>query len=203
VTRAALECELVLLACDTPGLAPALQALLPRFAAAYLSRFGHEREHLEFRAWFSGKVDADSIGMLGRAAGSGDGESVEYEDERRGVSKRLVFRGGELAAACLCGETAAAGWLREAMARGGDAEFLRRYALAPIARLPSARPARGRVVCSCLDVAEAEIAEAMARGADFERLRATLKCGTSCGSCVPELRRLAAAQAVTTSGAPA
>jgi assimilatory nitrate reductase catalytic subunit len=72
-----------------------------------------------------------------------------------------------------------------------------------MARLPSAKPARGRIVCSCLDVAETEILEAVARGAGVERLQSTLRCGTSCGSCVPELRRLAASQAVTTSGAPA
>jgi assimilatory nitrate reductase catalytic subunit len=50
--------------------------------------------------------------------------------------------------------------------------------------------ARGRVVCSCNNVAEADILAAVAAGAGLETLQETLRCGTGCGSCVPELKRL-------------
>ncbi|HKO87320.1 MAG TPA: (2Fe-2S)-binding protein [Burkholderiales bacterium] len=50
------------------------------------------------------------------------------------------------------------------------------------------------MVCNCLDVAETEIQRALKQGADFTVLQATLKCGTECGSCLPELRRMCVSQ---------
>jgi assimilatory nitrate reductase catalytic subunit len=52
---------------------------------------------------------------------------------------------------------------------------------------------RGRTVCNCFDVAESEIALFLGETPSLEALQASLKCGTNCGSCVPELRRMAAA----------
>jgi NAD(P)H-nitrite reductase large subunit len=52
--------------------------------------------------------------------------------------------------------------------------------------------ARGRTLCSCFDVAEADIVSAIAAGATLAKVQKDLKCGTNCGSCVPELRRLVA-----------
>jgi len=49
-----------------------------------------------------------------------------------------------------------------------------------------------RAVCACYGVREAEIRAAVAAGADLARLQKELRCGTSCGSCLPELKRLAA-----------
>jgi assimilatory nitrate reductase catalytic subunit len=54
----------------------------------------------------------------------------------------------------------------------------------------------GRVVCQCFNVSEPEITACLARSAGdaharLEALMAELKCGTNCGSCVPELRALA------------
>jgi assimilatory nitrate reductase catalytic subunit len=37
------------------------------------------------------------------------------------------------------------------------------------------------------------IRAALATGATLARVQRELKCGTNCGSCIPELRRLAAA----------
>jgi assimilatory nitrate reductase catalytic subunit len=49
-----------------------------------------------------------------------------------------------------------------------------------------------RAVCACFNVPEMAIRKAVAAGANFARLQRELKCGTNCGSCVPELRRLVA-----------
>jgi assimilatory nitrate reductase catalytic subunit len=56
---------------------------------------------------------------------------------------------------------------------------------------------RSAQVCTCHDVSEARIREALARftGAADERLtqlQRQLRCGTDCGSCLPTLRRLVA-----------
>jgi assimilatory nitrate reductase catalytic subunit len=50
--------------------------------------------------------------------------------------------------------------------------------------------APGRAVCACFKVVESEIRSAAAAGATLAKLQKDLKCGTNCGSCVPELRRL-------------
>jgi len=50
-----------------------------------------------------------------------------------------------------------------------------------------------RAVCACFKVGESQIRSAVAAGASLAKLQKDLKCGTNCGSCVPELRRLVAA----------
>ncbi|HIC0038207.1 TPA: (2Fe-2S)-binding protein, partial [Klebsiella variicola] len=58
---------------------------------------------------------------------------------------------------------------------------------------------RGRIVCSCFGVGERSINEAIASGcASVGALGGKLKCGTNCGSCVPELNALLAAQRTRT-----
>ena len=73
--------------------------------------------------------------------------------------------------------------------------------LLPGGEPPAALPPRSRQVCSCFDVDEARIRQALAEcaGSDAERMAAIqggLRCGTQCGSCLPELRRLVAGQPV-------
>jgi assimilatory nitrate reductase catalytic subunit len=59
---------------------------------------------------------------------------------------------------------------------------------------PVTRPsAIDRALCACLAVRESAVRGAIAGGAGLERLQSELKCGTSCGSCVPELKRLVSA----------
>ena len=70
------------------------------------------------------------------------------------------------------------------------AERLRRWLFAPIASAPTDAPARGRIICNCHDVSERDIAALLALGADLPQVQAELRCGTACGSCLPELRRL-------------
>jgi assimilatory nitrate reductase catalytic subunit len=48
-------------------------------------------------------------------------------------------------------------------------------------------------ICACFKVPESTIRSAVAAGASLAKLQKELKCGTNCGSCVPELRRLVAA----------
>lgn len=71
---------------------------------------------------------------------------------------------------------------------------LRRWLLAPLAAPPEGAGGRGRIVCNCLDVAESDIRAAISGGEDFGAMQQRLKCGTSCGSCVPEIRRMIIAE---------
>ena len=73
-----------------------------------------------------------------------------------------------------------------------DAQYkeFSRWALAPLSAPPSGEVGRGKIICNCLDVSQNEIVENIELGADLITLQNKLKCGTECGSCVPELKRL-------------
>ncbi|MNE86451.1 Nitrate reductase [compost metagenome] len=58
---------------------------------------------------------------------------------------------------------------------------------------PGERKDPGPIICSCFGVGENTIREAIADGCDSAAaLGAKLRCGTNCGSCVPELKGLIA-----------
>jgi assimilatory nitrate reductase catalytic subunit len=50
-----------------------------------------------------------------------------------------------------------------------------------------------------MDVSEQEILAEFSNGLDLSAIQAKLKCGTECGSCLPELKRLVA-QPVASAG---
>lgn len=52
----------------------------------------------------------------------------------------------------------------------------------------------GSIVCSCFQVGEKTIQAAISAGAsDYDALASELKCGTNCGSCIPEVKSLLSA----------
>jgi assimilatory nitrate reductase catalytic subunit len=55
---------------------------------------------------------------------------------------------------------------------------------------------RERIVCNCKQVTQTQIEHALAAGTGFDALKATLGCGTVCGSCVPEIKRMMRTKAV-------
>jgi assimilatory nitrate reductase catalytic subunit len=137
---------------------------------------------------------------------------VEYSDARRGLFKRARWASQRLAAFVLAGAvpgmvsgatathaSPAAG--KSAFAPSDDARLaasLRERLAAGAAwqgsRLAVFAPGLGgppdKVVCTCMNVHTAALKAAFAGGADVAAVKATLGCGTVCGSCVPELVRL-------------
>jgi assimilatory nitrate reductase catalytic subunit len=85
--------------------------------------------------------------------------------------------------------------LRLELASAGDPDAEALQALQALFSAPPATDlsALDRAMCACLGVRESAVRAAIAAGAGIERLRSELKCGTSCGTCVPELARLVAA----------
>jgi assimilatory nitrate reductase catalytic subunit len=170
-----------------------LQSLLPRFPLAALSLFGKETPCVMLRVRGDKSCEPALIAELDRAIDESGLRSVSYEDPARAIAKRLwIDASGRIAAVRLVGETVAAPWLKEQMQSG----VLVPPALALAPRPPgfAAGASRGRIVCNCFDVSEAEIRVAVGRGDDLPALQRTLKCGTNCGSCAPELRRLCASR---------
>ncbi|MHB1676044.1 MAG: nitrate reductase [Sulfuriferula sp.] len=121
---------------------------------------------------------------------------MRYDDPKRGISKRVLVEDGRVVGVRLTGEIAAKDWLKEMMAEGADIAPLRGWVLAPLSTPPLGSSSRGRIVCNCLNIAETQILAAVAQGANLAALQAGLKCGTECGSCVPELKRMVTAHSV-------
>ena len=173
----------------------ALQPWLARCDHATLTLAGREDPVLVFQGWNeAGHVEWNEarIAEFDAALGLDDEHTLRFADRKRGISKRARIEDGLLRAVRLAGETRARDWLADLMAEGEMPPELRRWLLAPVDKPPLGSRHRGRVICNCLNVAEDEIIADLNAGLDLAALQEKRKCGTSCGSCVPELKRLAA-----------
>ncbi|MFO1318710.1 MAG: molybdopterin-dependent oxidoreductase [Burkholderiales bacterium] len=170
--------------------AEALAAWTERFAYAAVTLAGRDHPVVVLRIAHHQPLPEAWLAELDRLLGLDDEDVLSYADARKGIAKRACIEDGVLVGLRLTGETAAAGWLRDVMVERLPTADLRRWLLAPLADAPTSAPSRGRVVCNCLNVAERDIAAELRAGADFAGLQARLRCGTSCGSCVPELKRM-------------
>ena len=140
---------------------------------------------------FGEPLTESALATLDAAIGLDSDELVlRYQDSRRQVAKRALLDGETLVAIRLAGETRAADWLADVITAGRPAGELRRWLFAPLTQPPAGQAARGKVICNCFDVAEGEILAALAQGETMDALQQRTGCGTNCGSCLPELKRL-------------
>ncbi|HQS44208.1 MAG: nitrate reductase, partial [Methylotenera sp. 24-45-7] len=177
-----------------------LRAFLSKFAYASCGLFGRQQPDsagmLIFRAAHETAPDQAMIAEIDAILGMTDDKPLlNYHDGKRGISKRILVEAAansaqKVTGVRLVGETIAADWLQEVMSSGEFTADIRKWALAPLSAPPAAHPGRGKIVCNCLDVSENEIIDSVSRGADLITLQNKLKCGTECGSCVPELKRI-------------
>jgi assimilatory nitrate reductase catalytic subunit len=199
ITRIELPWRLVAFGHPRDGDALALARLarqwLPAFGFATCVLVGGEREGVLFRAAASGPAEPRAIEALDAIFGLRGEDTLRYDDGRRGVGRRIRMSGGAIDAVRLAGDVGAEAWLRDLFDRQEAVANVGALLLAPTARLP-VPAARGRTVCSCLNVSEAAICEFVAGAAGdadpLAALQSALKCGTQCGSCLPELKRLVA-----------
>jgi assimilatory nitrate reductase catalytic subunit len=197
VEKLDLPWQLVVMRAVTPEEAPRLlaqvQPRLADFDYATAGLFGRDDPAVILRAAAGVPLKQDQLEQLDALFRFHDERSLVYRDARRNISKRVMVEAGRVTAVRLTGETAARDWLKEIMAERAPADAVRRWVLAPLSAPPvAAGQLRGRIVCSCWNVAEKDILAEVRQGADLAALQARLKCGTNCGSCVPELKRLAA-----------
>lgn len=168
------------------------RSALAGFPYASLNLFGSKMPLVVFRAATVDPVDVAKIAELDRlfdldtAVGA-----IVYADARRSIAKKALVRDGCLVGVRLAGETLAQGWLKQAMAEDELDASLIRFALAPSSSPPASIAAR-HVVCKCADASAIQINEQLAAGADLPTLQETVKCGTFCGACLPEIKRMMA-----------
>ena len=124
---------------------------------------------------------------------------LQYADKKRGQRRTAkltrVADHAELTGFLLAGDTSAEAWIKTVLEGELPAQSYGRLLLSPGSKAPVAIEARGKLVCTCWNVADTAIEEHLksAQGSVAERmagLQSTLKCGTNCGSCVPELKRM-------------
>jgi assimilatory nitrate reductase catalytic subunit len=183
----------------------ALQPLMALFPFATCVPFsgntaGAERSGLLFRA-AGHDAPADALlEQIEALLGLQGTDTLRYADRRRGQrrSVRLVRRSDQsagLEAFLLAGDTSAEAWIATLLREELPAQSYGRLLLSPGARAPLAVQSRGKPVCTCFNVTDLAIQSELGRcsGSADERLAAlqgALKCGTNCGSCIPELKRM-------------
>jgi assimilatory nitrate reductase catalytic subunit len=210
--KAALPWQLVAAAWlpedDALALRQQLGAVMRGFAYASCVPFGHDGHGVLLRLAATEAPAPERIGGIEAAFGLGPGQPqvLRYEDRRRGQRRAIGLQrdGAEarLRGFVLAGDTRAEAWIKALLLQRLPAQAYGRQLLSPDVRAPQALAPAGRQVCSCFNVGEAAITDTLAGcdGTPGERLAALqqrLKCGTNCGSCLPELRRWAHAGAAT------
>jgi assimilatory nitrate reductase catalytic subunit len=169
------------------------------WAYASVLPFGRDDgQRLGLRLQLAAAADpgAPAVAELAAVLGLHQGRLLHYADARAGRSRLArIDDAGRLGGFLLAGDVAAAGWMFEWLQ--ADREVGRASAaLLSGGRQPpaAAGPGRGAVICSCNDVAEADIAQALQGCAQADAAtqlaavqRAT-RCGTTCGSCLPALK---------------
>jgi assimilatory nitrate reductase catalytic subunit len=130
-----------------------------------------------------------------------DCEITEHTDPERGVIRVAAFRSGQLDACLFLGPAQAPPqWdAMRALFEAGELDESERLILLS-ERGDVGRADKGPVICACFGVRLSAIRDALETGiaADVADIGRTLRAGTNCGSCVPELRGIIekAAQAV-------
>lgn len=160
---------------------------------------GPERSGVLFRAAGHDPAPDALLVRIEKLLGLDANDALRYVDARHGQRRaaRLVRAGSDahLEAFLLGGDTRAEAWIKPLLQQRLPAQALGRQLLRPGATAPAGVSSRGKVVCSCFGVNESAITCALreASGSETERLatlQGSLRCGTNCGSCVPELKRM-------------
>ncbi|WP_341905833.1 molybdopterin-dependent oxidoreductase [Polaromonas sp. YR568] len=173
-----------------------------------------ERTGVLFRAAAHDAPDDALLQSLEKVLGLDGADALRYVDHKKGQRRtvRLVRNKDQsdqarLAGFVLAGDTSAQAWIKTLLKDELPAQTYGRLLLLPGAKPPAAvtdsMKERGKLVCTCFNVSDTAIDAHLATvstgggGAgnldtDEERLTSlqdALKCGTNCGSCVPELKR--------------
>ena len=183
-----------------PKLAALVESLGVAMPFALCVPFGRDRTGLLLRAAAMEPAPQAWLESMESLFGLGQAGVLHYADGKRGQrrSMRLVRQADgsqRLDAMLLGGDISAEAWVKAVLQGELPAQAYGRLLLSPGATPPVAVVARGRQVCSCFDVSEPRIVDQLRRcggseDARLSQLQQALQCGTQCGSCVPELKRL-------------
>jgi len=164
-----------------------------------LSEPGRERVGVLLRAAAHEAPPDATVERIESLMGLAGADTLRYVDKKRGQRRAArLARHSEnttLEGVVLAGDTSAEGWLKTLLQEELPAQTYGRLLLVPGAKAPVAVQSRGKSVCTCFNVTDAAITAELAHchGTDDDRLaqlQGKLRCGTNCGSCLPELKRM-------------
>ena len=179
-----------------------LQALMASMPFAACVPFGRERTGVLFRAAAHEAPSAEWLRKIEVLLNLTSADTLRYADRRlqqhRAVRLRNTEAGRQVDAFLLAGDTSAEVWLKALLQDELPADAYGRLLLMPGAKAPVAVKTKSKQVCTCFNVSEETIQAQLAKsassdGSDDQRLNGLqiqLKCGTNCGSCIPELRKI-------------
>jgi assimilatory nitrate reductase catalytic subunit len=185
----------------------ALQPLMAQFSFAScvpfssntpLSAAGQERSGLLFRASALEAPPEALLAQIETLMNLDNPLVLRYADKKRGQRRAaLLARSAEqttLEGFLLAGDVSAQGWITTLLQEELPAQAYGRALLLPGAQPPVQLMSRGQQVCSCFNITDVAIDAQLAQSqgtaeARLSALQTALKCGTNCGSCLPELKK--------------
>jgi len=179
-----------------------LKPLMAQFSFASCVPFSSptsERTGLLFRASHTEAPDDALLSQIESLLNLDNPYVVRYADKKRGQRRAALLQRGEdhatLEGFLLAGDTSAQSWITTLLQEELPAQEYGRALLLPGANPPVQVVSRGKSVCACFNVTDMAIEAHLdqAQGSAPERLASlknALKCGTHCGSCVPQLQRM-------------
>jgi assimilatory nitrate reductase catalytic subunit len=148
---------------------------------------GYEPPSDEVLAWFE-----DTLGLKGMGV-------LRYSDKKKHQHRAIRVRDEngdrQIDGFLLSGDTRSEAWIKALLQSEASAMPYGRLLLSPGATPPVAVQAASPQVCSCFSVNRDAIEGCLTgtTGTDdalLAKLQGELKCGTNCGSCVPELKKI-------------
>jgi len=190
------------------------RAMYSEFDAAVCVPVGREQTGVLFRAACAQAPAKEIIDRLQALFECEGGDVMVYSDPQTGARRRIgvklqtTAQGAQtatLAKVFLAGNIESESWLRNYFDQQLDVMPLRGFLLAPASQPPGVQTEAVRMVCNCVGVSEQSIQAGLAIACSsnpnasendlLAGLQGSLKCGTQCGSCVPEIRKLIHTQA--------
>ena len=159
------------------------------------------RQGVLFRVASSEAPPLDAVFALEHLMGITPQGGLRYVDARPVHLRSLRLspsadgQDSQLDAFILAGDTRAEVWLKQLLQTSQPVRALGRRLLMTGHEPPLPMVSAGQVVCSCVGVRDQAIQDFLARTpgsetSQLDQLQSHLKCGTQCGSCVPQLKRM-------------
>ena len=180
---------------------PTLRAQMAHFEFASCVPFSSDdgtKQGLLFRAACSEAPDMALIQTIEALFGLSGTSNLRYVDAKRSQVRSMRVRDNLLEGFVIAGDTSAEKWLNTLLQTQASTATYGRRLLMTGAKPPVALVEAGTTVCACVGVRDLAISSHLRKCAGDEAsrlisLQNTLGCGTQCGSCVPQLKRMIAA----------
>ena len=173
---------------------------VPFASSTALADTATQRHGILFRAAAHDAPPDEVLARIENQLGLASADTMRYQDKKQGQRRIMRMQqqphgAVQLDAFLLAGDTSAEAWIKTLLQDQLPAQAYGRLLLAPGSKPPVAVQSRGKQVCSCFNVTqsaiELQLGQSLGRADErFASLQSALKCGTNCGSCVPELKRL-------------